>query len=101
MDGTPIYDIKPYLPYVDSHPEVRGGFTDRHQWHQLQVVMPDAMGSILSADDLKTLKKVLALDPRPHYHDDEQRPYGLSFMGWDIRFHVAGGVLYVDEWVRG
>ncbi len=100
MDGTPIYDIKPYLAYVDSHPDARGGFTDSHQWQRLQVVVPDAFRTVLSAKDTKVLIETLSLDPRPHYQDDASRQYGMPFMGYDIRFHVVGDCLYVDDWVR-
>ena len=97
MDGTPIYDIKPYLSYVDSHPEARGGFTDQRQWQRLEVVMPAEMANDFTAADLDVLRQTLALDPRPHYHDDA-RQYGMPFMGYDIRFHVSNGVLTVDCW---
>ena len=100
MDGTPIYDVKPYLPYVDSHPEARGGFTDRRQWQRLEVVMPAAMHDAFSEADLATLREVLSLDPRPHYHDDDDRQYGMPFMGCDIRFHVTDGILTVDGFKR-
>ena len=99
MDGTPIYDVKPYLPYVDSHPEARGGFTDSHSWQRLQVVMPASMPPDFSDADLAVLSDLLALDPRPHYHDDA-RPYAMPFMGYDIRFHVTDGVLTVDDYNR-
>ena len=98
MDGTPIYDIKPYLAYVDSHAEARGGFTDKHQWQRLKVEIPEDVKpqlSALSAQDLHTLQEVLALDPRPHYHDDECREYGMPFMGYDVRFRVEGHTLRV------
>ena len=95
MDGTPIYDIKPYLPYVDSHPEARGGFTDGKEWQRLQVEIPDALAQQLSSDDLQVLRETLSLDPRPHYHRDDEREYGMPFMGYDIRFTVADGVLRV------
>lgn len=98
MDGTPIYDIKPYLPYVDSHPEARGGFTDQHSWHELQVELPDELNGILLPADVQVLKKLLALDPRPHYHTDEEKVYGMPFKGYDIRFRVADGVLRVEKW---
>ena len=98
MDGTPIYDIKPYLPYVDSHPDARGGFTDQRQWQRLEVVMPAEMANDFTAADLDVLRQTLALDPRPHYHDDATRQYGMPFMGYDIRFHVSNGVLTVDGW---
>ena len=95
MDGTPIYDVKPYLPYVDSHPEARGGFTDGKEWKRLQVEIPDALAQQLSSDDLQVLRETLSLDPRPHYHSDDEREYGMPFMGYDIRFTVADGVVRV------
>lgn len=98
MDGTPIYDIKPYLPYVDSHPEARGGFTDRHSWHELQVELPDELNRLLLPADVQVLKKLLSLDPRPHYHTDEEKVYGMPFKGYDIRFRVSDGVLRVEKW---
>ena len=97
MDGTPIYDVKPYLPYVDSHAEARGGFTDQHAWQCLEVSLPASVQHDFSDGDLAVLRELLALDPRPHYHDDEQREYGMPFMGYDVRFRVADGVLYVLE----
>ena len=99
MDGTPIYDIKPYLPYVDSHAEARGGFTDEHAWKQLQVDMPAELRALLSEADAVALEKALALDPRPHYHEDDGREYGMPFQGMDIVFVVTDGVLRVLRWV--
>ena len=99
MDGTPIYDIKPYLPYVDSHAEARGGFTDEHAWKQLQVDMPAELCALLSEADAVALEKALALDPRPHYHEDDGREYGMPFQGMDIVFVVTDGVLRVLRWV--
>ncbi len=99
MDGTPIYDIKPYLPYVDSHPEARGGFTDEHEWKQLQVDMPAELRALLSETDAVALEKALALDPRPHYHEDDGREYGMPFLGMDVVFVVTDGVLRVLRWV--
>ena len=100
MDGTPIYDIKPYLPYVDSHPDARGGFTDSHQWQQLEVVVPEELCRLLPAADLEVLRQTLALDPRPHYQQDATRQYGMPFMGYDIRFHVVDHTLFVDGWEK-
>ena len=97
MDGTPIYDIKPYLSYVDSHPEARGGFTDDHEWQRLQVAISDEYAAWFDAADLQVLKQVLSLDPRPHYHHDDAREYGMPFKGCDIRFKVSEGVLYVTS----
>ena len=95
MDGTPIYDIKPYLPYVDSHPEVRGGFTDDHQWQRLQVDISNEYEALFDANDLQVLKELLSLDPRPHYHDDATREYGMPFKKWDVRFRVEDDTLHV------
>jgi len=100
MDGTPIYDIKPYLAYVDSHPEARGGFTDQHQWRQLRVELSDDCLRLLSADDVATLREVLAQDPRPHYHDDGNREYVMPYHGWDIHFAVTDGVVKVGPLTR-
>ena len=97
MDGTPIYDVKPYVAYADSHPDARSGFVDQTEWHQLQVVVPPAVASQLSAADLQSLRELLALDPRPRYHDDAQRVYGMPFAGSDVHFRVEDGVLYVLE----
>ena len=100
MDGTPIYDIKPYLPYADSHPEARGGFTDNHQWQQLEVVMPEELRQLFPIADLEVLRQTLALDPRPHYQQDASRQYGMPFMGYDIRFHVVDRTLFIDGWEK-
>ena len=98
MDGTPVYDIKPYLAYVDSHAGARGGFTDNHQWQQLEVVVPEELCRQLPAADLEVLRQILALDPRPHYQEDTTRQYGMPFMGYDVRFHVVDRTLFVDDW---
>ena len=97
MDGTPIYDIKPYLPYADSHPQARGGFTDSTVWQPLRVVFPDKWRACFSDEDAAALTDVLALDPRPHYHDSPERIYGMAFCGLDVRFRVAQGCVEVVE----
>lgn len=94
MDGTPIYDIKPYIPYADSHADARGGFTDNRQWRQLTVVFPDELRSRVGAQADEIIR-TLSLDPRPHYHDDPQRVYGMPFAGRDIKFRVDGNILTV------
>lgn len=99
MDGTPIYDIKPYLPYVDSHAEARGGFTDEKQWKQLEVELPNVLPASLSEADIKSLEAVLALNPRPQYHADDDREYAMPFMGYDVRFRVTGNVVRVLDFV--
>lgn len=97
MDGTPIYDIKPYVAYADSHPEARSGFVDKTEWKPLQVVIPQETQKLFSEEDLKGLKQVLSQDPRPRYHDDAERVYGMPFAGRDVRFRVADGVVIVVE----
>lgn len=95
MDGTPVYDIKPYLPYVDSHPEARGGFTDNHPWKTLRVEVPDALRPLYTMEQWQMIEKTLSLDPRPHYHEDPHRVYAMPFAGKDIHFAVADGVLTI------
>ena len=97
MDGTPIYDIKPYLEYVDSHTGVRSGFVDERQWQELEVVMPEELQRLFSSDELQALLATLRQDPRPQYHDDPQRTYGMPFAGRDVRFRVDGQRLEVVE----
>ena len=96
MDGTPIYDIKPYVAYADSHPEARSGFVDEVAWQPIEVVIPEALAQCFPDDQLNGLRQVLAQDPRPQYHDDD-RIYGMSFAGKDVRFRVTDGVLHVIE----
>ena len=93
MDGTPIYDIKPYVEYADSHPGARSGFVDTTTWEPLQVEFPD--GAEEAIPDLETLREVLSLDPRPSYQDDPSREYGMSFEGREVRFKVSGRLLTV------
>lgn len=100
MDGTPIYDIKPYVEQVDSHTGVRCGFTDSEQWQTLRVEMPDNVAALFSSEEAEALRKTLELDPRPHYHDDPERVYGMPFAGHDVSFRVADGVLRVVEAVK-
>lgn len=97
MDGTPIYDIKPYLEYVDSHTGVRSGFVDERQWQRLEVVMPEELRELFAPDELKALFATLEQDPRPQYHDDPQRIYGMPFGGRDVRFRVEGQRLLVVQ----
>ena len=97
MDGTPIYDIKPYIPYADSHPEAKGGFTDTHAICRLTVVIPDCFHHLFSQSQLQALYKVLELDPRPHYHKSGQKEYGMPYMDYDVHFSVNDGVLTVTD----
>ena len=95
MDGTPIYDIKPYIVYADSHPEARSGFVDANPVKRLQVVISDDVARSFSSQEVKALHGVLALDPRPHYHNDPQKVYGMPFAGRDVHFRVDGSTCYV------
>ena len=95
MDGTPIYDIKPYIVYADSHADARSGFVDRRQWPKLEVVIPDSLSADFSKEQLDALRHTLELDPRPHYQNDPQKVYGMPFEGRDIHFRVSDGVLTV------
>ena len=97
MDGTPIYDIKPYVVYADSHPDARSGFVDKNAIRWLEVVVPDAVASRYSSDELAALRKVLSLDPRPHYQDNPDKVYGMMYAGEDVKFRVEGDVLTVVE----
>jgi tRNA-Thr(GGU) m(6)t(6)A37 methyltransferase TsaA len=97
MDGTPIYDIKPYVAFADSHPEARSGFVDTTAWTPLQVEIPETAAQHFDEATLLGLRQVLAQDPRPRFHDDEGRIYGMPFAGYDVRFRVVDGVVVVVE----
>lgn len=97
LDGTPIYDIKPYLAFTDSRPNARGGFADLHKDYRLQVVIPETISSYFPEDKLPSLLEFLANDPRPAYHKDPDRIYGLSFAECNILFTVIDDTLTVTE----
>lgn len=95
MDGTPIFDIKPYIPYGDCHPEATGGFTDTAGEFLLQVDFPPALRNILPQDKHAAAIGVLSHDPRPSYQRKPDRVYGITFAGFDIRFMVKDDTLTV------
>ena len=95
MDGTPIFDIKPYVPYADSHPEAAGGFASVRAEPSLRVEVPPELLEKVPEDRRAALEGVLALDPRPSYQDQPGRVYGMEFAGLDIRFTVEGELLRV------
>ena len=97
MDGTPIYDIKPYIPYADAHPDARGGFTDNNDWQPLEVIIPEEIANTFSPTELSSLRGVLSQDPRPQYHNDPNRIYGMPFAGRDVKFKVNGNILTVHS----
>ena len=95
MDGTPIFDIKPYLPYVDSHPDAANGFAGSVIDYVLSVKCPDELLSILPEDKRAALIEVLSEDPRPSYQDNPERIYGMRFSEYEVKFKVEQDVLYV------
>lgn len=97
MDGTPILDIKPYIPYCDAHPEAMGGFTQDAGDYLLEVYFPENLKQRLPAEKQEAICQVLSHDPRPSYQKDSDRVYGLSFAGHDIRFTVKDKVLTVVD----
>lgn len=97
VDGTPILDIKPYLPYADSYPDARSGFVTGVSQLRIEVVIPEEWRALVPPGKLEALRGVLAQDPRPPYQDDPDRVYGFPFAGTDVRFRVVGNVLTVCE----
>lgn len=98
MDGTPIYDIKPYIKYADSRPEAVCGYVDRLEERSLKVVFPSELADrVADKSVIPPLMETLRLDPRPSYHDDPERIYGLSFSGYNVKFKVSGLVLNVTD----
>jgi tRNA-Thr(GGU) m(6)t(6)A37 methyltransferase TsaA len=95
MDGTPIYDIKPYLPYTDSHPDATGGFTDSLNLAELEIAVPSHLLERIPENKREALLHVLAADPRPHYQKDPNRIYGMDFAGLEIKFQVQDHLLTV------
>ena len=97
LDGTPIYDVKPYLPQADCHPEALGGFAESTPWHGLEVEVPPELLAKVPADKRRALLAVLAQDPRPSYQADSTRVYGMSFASLQVKFQVQDGILKVVD----
>lgn len=97
LDGTPIYDVKPYLAYTDSHPEATGSFGEAHKEDHIAVVFPRALAETMPEETYHTICEVLAQDPRAAYNKKPDYVYGMSFGAYDIRFTVADGTLVVTE----
>lgn len=93
MDGTPIYDIKPYVTYADSHPDAKSGFVDRNRWQPLEVIFPE--DPFPEGLDIDALREVLAQDPRPRYQEDPEKVYGMDFGGFQVHFRVEEGIVHV------
>ena len=100
MDGTPIYDIKPYLPYADAHPEAAGGFAPLPK-EKIEVSCPPELLQRLPEGQRAALLGALAQDPRPPYQEDPERVYGMRFGGWEVKFRVGGGTLRVLSIEKG
>ena len=97
MDGTPIYDIKPYLAYADCHNDAEGGFAEAFVDYHLEVVIPDALLTQIPETKREALLGVLAQDPRPSYQNDSERIYGITFGNQNIKFRVENNILTVTE----
>lgn len=97
MDGTPIFDIKPYVKYADCHEDARSGFVDNHSWKRLQVIIPEEIQQHFSLDELKVLKKVLSIDPRPQIQTSKDKIYGMPYGHFDIHFRVENETLTVID----
>ena len=97
MDGTPIYDIKPYIPYADCHPDAAAGFTAQTQFHHVEVVCPEEVWAQVPAAERDGLRGVLEIDPRPSYQHDPKRVYGMEFAGLEVHFKVDGDTLTVTD----
>lgn len=97
MDKTPIFDIKPYIPYTDVHTDALGGFADRVYSMQLSVEIPENLQSEVLPCDLESLKEILKSDPRPHYQNDPSRVYAFEFSRYHIEFKVSGNTLTVTD----
>lgn len=100
LDGTPIYDIKPYLPYTDSHPDARGSFGEAHREDGITVIFPEELKQQLPEDLQQSVFEVLSQDPRAAYNKKPDYIYGMNFAGYDIRFVVDNDVLTVKEIVN-
>ncbi len=97
MDGTPIWDIKPYIAYTDSHPDAVGGFSDAVRQYAVTVDFPETLLSHIDVDKRAALIAILEQDPRPSYQQDEERVYGMTYGVWEIRFRVKDSKLSVTE----
>lgn len=97
LDGTPIFDIKPYIPYSDCHPEATGGFSERVYENSLQVVFPEKIKNALPEEELKSIENILIQDPRPSYQADPERIYAFELSGYKIKFRVEETTLKVIE----
>ena len=96
-DGTPIFDIKPYVEYADSHPGVRSGFVDAALWDTLEVRVPHSLKDALPSSEMAALEEILSQDPRPQYQDDPERIYGMTFAGREVHFKISCNILEITD----
>jgi len=97
VDNTPIYDVKPYIPYADCHTDATGSYADLHALDGVRVVFPEELLSLIPENKKGALIETLKDDPRPSYKDDGERVYTMSFGGYDVSFNVIGGTLTVTD----
>lgn len=100
MNGTPIYDIKPYIPYADCIEEAQGGFAEENKNYKAEVEIPENLFNILPENKLQILIKVLEDDPRPSYKKDMEKDYGISFADWEIKFTAKGNKIIVTDIIK-
>ena len=100
LDGTPIFDIKPYLPFTDSHPDAKGGFADDKKDYEAEVIIPEDVAKGIDQNRLTEIKELLLQDPRPSYRDDENREYGMSYAGMEISFVATKNIITVTSIVK-
>ena len=99
VDNTPVFDIKPYIPYADSVPDAKGGFTDSTEYKTLDVVW-DKKDEMIPKEVKCNLENILANDPRPHYQNDPDRIYGMSYAGYEVKFRVDGDVVNIVDIIK-
>ena len=97
LDGTPILDIKPYLPYSEAKTEARGGFADKVKDDFMDVIFGAETVDSVPKEDLENIEKLLSQDPRPHYQDDPERVYGMAYKDWEVKFRAEYGTIYVHK----
>ena len=95
LNGTPIYDIKPYLPYSEAKTEARGGFAHKVKDDSMEVVFEAETVENMPSEDFETIEKLLSQDPRPHYQDDPERVYGMAYKDWEVKFRAEGKTIHV------
>lgn len=100
LDGTPVLDIKPYIPFADCHPQATGGYATEHEHDKLQVIFPEELLAVIAEDKRQGLIECLADDPRPSYQDDPNRIYGMRFGDYELKFSVQNAVLTVIDAYR-